>query len=41
VAAVRKGGGGNVLRPAAYEQVIGVGAITEDYARSLFSRTGE
>lgn len=40
MAAVGKGGSGNVLYPAAYEQVIGVGAVTEDYARSLFSRKG-
>jgi hypothetical protein len=41
MAVVGKGGSGNVLYPAAYEQVIGVRAVTEDYARSLFSRTGE
>lgn len=40
VAAVGNGGSGDVLYPAAYEQVIGVGSVTEDNTKSPFSRTG-
>ncbi len=39
VAAVGNGNG-NVLYPAAYEQVIGVGSVTEDNELSSFSMTG-
>lgn len=41
VAAVGNGGSGEVLYPAAYEEVIGVGSVTEDGEKSSFSRTGE
>ena len=41
VAAVGNGGSGDVLYPAAYEEVIGVGSVTEDSEKSSFSRTGE
>jgi subtilisin family serine protease len=40
VAAVGNGGKGDVLYPAAYENVIGVGSVTEDNTKSSFSRTG-
>ena len=40
VAAVGNGGKGDVLYPAAYENVIGVGSVTEDNTKSSFSRIG-
>jgi subtilisin len=40
VAAVGNGGSGSVLFPAAYENVIGVGAVTKENEKSPFSRTG-
>ncbi len=40
IAAVGNGGSGDVLYPAAYEQVIGVGSVTGDSTKSPFSRTG-
>jgi subtilisin len=41
VAAVGNGGSGEVLYPAAYDEVIGVGSINEDNLKSSFSRVGE
>ncbi|HKU49043.1 MAG TPA: S8 family peptidase [Nitrososphaera sp.] len=41
VAAVGNGGSGEVLYPAAYSDVIGVGSVTADGTKSSFSRTGE
>lgn len=40
VAAVGNGQSGSVLYPAAYENVIGVGAVTKENAKSSFSLTG-
>jgi subtilisin family serine protease len=41
VAAVGNGGSGEVLYPAAYDEVIGVGSVNEDNLKSSFSRVGE
>ena len=41
VAAVGNGGSGDVLYPAAYDEVIGVGSVTIDNERSPFSRSGD
>jgi subtilisin family serine protease len=41
VAAIGNGGSGDVLFPAAYDEVIGVGSVTEDNEKSSFSRVGE
>lgn len=41
VAAVGNGGSGDVLYPAAYDEVIGVGSVTKDNEKSPFSRSGD
>ena len=41
VAAVGNGGSGDVLYPAAYDEVIGVGSVTSDNEKSSFSRSGD
>jgi subtilisin family serine protease len=41
VAAVGNGGSGDVLFPAAYKEVIGVGSVNEENEKSSFSRIGE
>ena len=41
VAAVGNGGSGEVLYPAAYKEVIGVGSVNEANEKSSFSRVGE
>src|SRR6185503_6809265 len=41
VAAIGNGGSGDVLYPAAYDEVIGVGSVTKDNERSPFSRSGD
>lgn len=41
VAAVGNGGTGDVLYPAAYDEVIGVGSVTSDNEKSSFSRSGD
>ena len=41
VAAVGNGGSGEVLYPAAYDEVIGVGSVTQDNEKSSFSRSGD
>jgi subtilisin family serine protease len=41
VAAVGNGGSGDVLYPAAYKEVIGVGSVNEENEKSSFSRIGE
>lgn len=41
VAAVGNGGSGDVLYPAAYDAVIGVGSVTGENEKSSFSRSGD